>query len=620
MSELIFKVVIVLDHQLSHTGRRRLLNEVKKCMQDCDLHVSFIDFFQATKSDEDFHPEIEELIVQVEAECSSSYPRSPRRQLEQFLRNFKSKSHHLPCCYIMLYNDYSFMAANPFMSVSEVNCHNSGALQFGTLPHDGYFHKYASLENIDKIMFYHVMRNVVIHRGEFEIRFSYDNIRNIFVNIQSYPTQLFIDLFNPPIIYRVEHIVINRRSSQTRHRNLNMNGKIDPGILGCASVLCLPIHNYNMELDMIIANIRYQCSSKPIYYSSILTKQTYAPSATELLNRLNKYNIDFGCMYMISAILQRNFILLAQLPSKQDFLKVLTFSEQNPRALESALGDVLTTLESGRILNYWNVIENRFHYYVAVRNTVDFKEYIVPPKCCMTRRITITPTRLLLWAPELLFGNRVVRNFDPEFAVRISFRDDNMHKLTSPALNADKGFMEKCVMNPMTEGIHIGIRKYEFLAWSNSQLRDHGVWMYAKDSKGITSADIRNWMGDFSHIHNVPKCMARMGQCFSQTVDTISLPLEPQSIQTVPDIERGYDPENGKPYNFSDGIGRISAELAAEVRLVLLLFKVDHRSFIYFYLSLILYISIHLVRPWVQNPCNDAMHILKRVCRLFFNY
>lgn len=294
--------------------------------------------------------------------------------------------------------------------------------------------------------------------------------------------------------------------------------------------------------------------------------------------------MDFGCMYMISAICQRNFVLLSQLPSKNDFLKVLTFSKENPRALESALGDVLTTLESGKILNYWNVIENRFLYYVAVRNTVDFKEYIVPPKCCMTRRITITPTRLLLWAPELLFGNRVVRNFDPEFAVRVSFRDDNMRKLTSPALFADKGFMERCVVHPMTEGIHIGTRKYEFLAWSNSQLRDHGVWMYAKDLKGITSADIRKWMGDFSHIHNVPKYMARMGQCFSQTVDTISVPLEPQSIQTVPDIERGYDPENGKPYNFSDGIGRISAELAAEVRLVLLLFKVDliFNLFIYF--------------------------------------
>lgn len=593
MSELAFRIVLVVDHQLNDTEKRCLKHEVTECLEECDVHISFMNFFQATKSDEEFHPEIVELVLQVEVECNSSYPKTARLQHEQFLSKFKSKCSRLPCCYIMLYKDYSFMPANPFMSVSEVNCHSDVSLQFGVLPHDGYFHQYASLEKIDKIMFYHVMRNVVIQRREFEIRFTYDNIRNIFVNLQSRPSQLFLDLFNPPIIYRVGHTVVNGRRSETRHRNLSMNGKINPDILGRANVLCLPIYNINMELDIIITNIRSQCSSKPIYYSHISTiEKTKPPSASELLNKLTTDIEDFGCMYMMTAIFQRNFVLLAQLSSTEDFSKVLTFSRENPRALESALGDVLTTLESGKLLNYWNVIENRFHYYVAMRNTIDFKEYIIPPMCCMTRRITITPTRLLLWAPELLFGNRVVRNFDPEFAVRVSFRDDNMRKLTSPSMFADSGFMESCVMDPMTKGIYISTRKYEFLAWSNSQLRDHGVWMYAKDLKGITSADIRKWMGDFSHIHNVPKCMARMGQCFSQTVDTISLPLEPQSIQTVPDIERGYDPENGKPYNFSDGIGRISAELAAEVILVLL-FKIDIKCFIYLIIYfLILYISV----------------------------
>lgn len=38
----------------------------------------------------------------------------------------------------------------------------------------------------------------------------------------------------------------------------------------------------------------------------------------------------------------------------------------------------------------------------------------------------------------------------------------------------------------MKSGIQIGNRNYEFLTWSNSQIRDHGIWMYVSDSKGKT--------------------------------------------------------------------------------------------------------------------------------------
>lgn len=46
------------------------------------------------------------------------------------------------------------------------------------------------------------------------------------------------------------------------------------------------------------------------------------------------------------------------------------------------------------------------------------------------RRIFITPTRIILRFPELHTQNRILRHFDPDYAVRVSFRDDNLDKLT----------------------------------------------------------------------------------------------------------------------------------------------------------------------------------------------
>ncbi|GIY55551.1 probable RNA-dependent RNA polymerase 2 [Caerostris extrusa] len=71
-------------------------------------------------------------------------------------------------------------------------------------------------------------------------------------------------------------------------------------------------------------------------------------------------------------------------------------------------------------------------------------------------------------------------------------------------------------------------------------------------------------MGDFSHIHSVPKYMARMGQCFSQTEDTVSVPLDQRHVKTENDIEGGSDID-GKKYCFSDGVGKISVSLAKRV-------------------------------------------------------
>lgn len=64
-------------------------------------------------------------------------------------------------------------------------------------------------------------------------------------------------------------------------------------------------------------------------------------------------------------------------------------------------------------------------------------------------------------------------------------------------------------------------------------------------------------LGDFSAIRSPAKCAARIGQAFSQTFSSVSLP--PEAIKTIPDVER-----NDRV--FSDGVGTCSESVMRKIR------------------------------------------------------
>lgn len=108
------------------------------------------------------------------------------------------------------------------------------------------------------------------------------------------------------------------------------------------------------------------------------------------------------------------------------------------------------------------------------------------------------------------------------------------------------------VFRAISNGIRIGDRLYEFLAFGNSQFRENGAYFFCPPAY-LSCDDIRAWMGTFSHINVVAKYAARLGQCFSTTraIKGLSAP----DIVKIPDIER-----NG--HCFTDGVGKISPFLA----------------------------------------------------------
>lgn len=184
-------------------------------------------------------------------------------------------------------------------------------------------------------------------------------------------------------------------------------------------------------------------------------------------------------------------------------------------------------------------------------------------------RVQVTPCKVYFCGPELNVSNRVLRHYsaDLDNFLRVSFIDEEWEKMYSTDLlprvtsSNEKRRTEiyDRVLSTLRNGIVIGDKKFDFLAFSSSQLRENSIWMFAS-RPGLTAADIRTWMGDFSEIKNVAKYAARLGQSFSSSTETLSVPRD--EIKMIDDIVRR---NKDKRYVFSDGIGKISAEFAQKV-------------------------------------------------------
>ncbi|KAI3817662.1 hypothetical protein L1987_11458 [Smallanthus sonchifolius] len=184
------------------------------------------------------------------------------------------------------------------------------------------------------------------------------------------------------------------------------------------------------------------------------------------------------------------------------------------------------------------------------------------------RRVQITPSKVYFCGPEVNVSNRVLRHYSDyiDNFLRVSFLDEELEKLYSIDLSPKVGRNGETrtgiywrILSILRDGIKIGNKKFEFLAFSSSQLHDNSAWMFASTGR-LNATEIRNWMGDFSSIKNVAKYAARLGQSFGSSKESFSVPR--YEVEEIPDIEVV---RAGTKYVFSDGIGKISAAFANRV-------------------------------------------------------
>jgi hypothetical protein len=82
--------------------------------------------------------------------------------------------------------------------------------------------------------------------------------------------------------------------------------------------------------------------------------------------------------------------------------------------------------------------------------------------------------------------------------------DEDEDKIHSSADRKQFDEVYTRVYRTLKNGITVGGRHFEFLAFGNSQLRDHGCYMFHSD-KYLSADLIREWMGVFDGIKSVAK-------------------------------------------------------------------------------------------------------------------
>ena len=180
---------------------------------------------------------------------------------------------------------------------------------------------------------------------------------------------------------------------------------------------------------------------------------------------------------------------------------------------------------------------------------------VVQRQYYLTRRVTVTPTTVIMGQPAPEVTNRVLRNFQAIQGrfIRVQFTAEVPEgRINSSAETEANDDLYKRVYRTLHAGIRIGNRLYEFLAFGNSQIRECGAYFFCPAGQD-TCHSIRASLGSFGHIRIVAKYAARIGQCFSTTTPFRGI-SKPNRIM-IEDIKN-----NG--YCFTDGVGKISRFLA----------------------------------------------------------
>ncbi|CAB4262656.1 unnamed protein product [Prunus armeniaca] len=279
-------------------------------------------------------------------------------------------------------------------------------------------------------------------------------------------------------------------------------------------------------------------------------------------------NLPYKILFKINSLVQHGCV-----PGKAldvNFYKLVDPSRIRIEYIECAL-DKLFRLK-GCCYEPVSWLTEQYREYMACKRIPQSPAISLDDGMVYVHRAQVTPTKVYFCGPEANLSNRVLRNYSEHVDnfLRVSFVDEDMGLIHSGALcpltNCTTSTEEERrtgvydrILSTLRNGIVIGQKKFEFLAHSASQLREHSVWMFASTSE-VTAQDIRNWMGDFSDIRNASKYAARLGQAFSSSWKTFD--VDRDEIELIPDveIERG-----GVKYCFSDGIGKISAEFAGRV-------------------------------------------------------
>ncbi|KAF8590048.1 RdRP-domain-containing protein [Ramaria rubella] len=187
------------------------------------------------------------------------------------------------------------------------------------------------------------------------------------------------------------------------------------------------------------------------------------------------------------------------------------------------------------------------------------KKMPLDPAFFDAHHVSFTPTAMRLEGPYSHQSNRVIRMYADyqDFFIRVDFRDEDRLQYRWDREVDGASFVRERVGPLLRHGFKVAGRKFQFLGYSQSQLRTHSVFAmcpFNHSTKGwIDASRIRQELGIFDNIINFPALYAaRVSQAFSGTEDSVWLHADQwEEMDDVAHHNRV----------FTEGVGTISVGL-----------------------------------------------------------
>ncbi|CAJ2504535.1 Uu.00g119290.m01.CDS01 [Anthostomella pinea] len=281
-----------------------------------------------------------------------------------------------------------------------------------------------------------------------------------------------------------------------------------------------------------------------------------------LLAGTEDVHLPYDVRYQLEVCLSQG--ILNEVNIEADFLRGLADLSSSRSARRDRARDLLTYVAEShtqeladgprkvadkRVYDPMSLFQNR-------KAMSHYPEIGLPEHCVWIRKVVVTPSTVYLSTPTPEPSNRILRHYS-SFAdrfLRVQFTDELVKGRIFPEPESEQNnALFNRIFRALRNGLQIGGRHFQFLAFGNSQFRENGAYFFSPTDH-ITCDNIRSWMGEVNHIKVVAKHAARLGQCFSTTRIPKGIPIG-QTVKEIADIER-----NG--WCFSDGVGKISPDLA----------------------------------------------------------
>ncbi|GMH33449.1 hypothetical protein BSKO_01283 [Bryopsis sp. KO-2023] len=432
-------------------------------------------------------------------------------------------------------------------------------LEMGLFRDQGHFVKRAQFEsnaNVELYLDFSTRSMVITIQNQYTIEFQTKEVQDfVVVDLSWGASAIYLSMKHPPRIYELRNEDPDGNSDTDIKRRRNNIWTIPVEVFAFCQTYKLQVVNTRLNPAVKNPNVNTALNmlaavGKEIYYGKVKTifPKTALPSSQSGIPTTTKHHknqaVNFAWLCLSTS---RGFVI-----DRFDDSFFEKLNEIDAWRAEAALYSITSIVANDPFIAPLEALKIGCKRGKKVGDLGMLGEQGLH---CKLPRVIITPTRILFFEPDIVQTNRVLRHFGEQYRfIRVAIRDENMAKISG--IHGQIGGVLNYIEELLNEGFEVGGVKFKFLGASNSQVRDHGCWFVEVKPEQDTARKIRDWIGELSGIKNVAKYLSRLGQGFSTSTETVKISVP--DYQLLPDIIRN-------DYCFTDGIGKITADLAEEI-------------------------------------------------------